>query len=82
MSVINYPDRKGTLSQFCPKCMRYPQFRFSATHIGGGVAGPPNQPNYALGAAVGPDCNSVGLQPELELAINELLLYPNRVMGW
>ena len=45
MSVINNPNGKGTLADFCPKCMRYPAW--NGMNIS--VTQPPNMPNYVLG---------------------------------
>lgn len=41
MSYFNSPDEKGLASDFCPRCLRFPNF---------GVTRPPTMPNYDLGA--------------------------------
>lgn len=40
MSYFNSPDAKGLASDFCPRCLRFPNY---------GVTRPPTMPNYDLG---------------------------------
>lgn len=74
MSVINNPDAKGTACDFCPKCLRFPEFHFSPTLIGAGVNTPPNMPNYALGSS-NPICFPAAITPVKAAA--DFGLYPN-----
>ncbi|MBK9482958.1 MAG: hypothetical protein IPO02_13450 [Bacteroidetes bacterium] len=53
MSVIDKPDVKGSGCQFCRKCFRL-------DNVYTGFNGPPNMPDYNLGAG-GVVCWPVGL---------------------
>jgi hypothetical protein len=68
MSYFNNPNAKGLASDFCPRCLRFPNY---------GITRPPTMPNYDLGPT-GQPCWPVS-QSEIEesAAADELLVYPN-----
>lgn len=66
MSVINKPELKGALCEFCPRCLRFP---FT------GISAPPNMPDYTLGAS-GATCWPVSSGEILDKS-NEMVVYPN-----
>ena len=76
MSVINKPNKKGLASEFCPRCLR-----FDTVYNYPGIGGPPNMPNYALGA----DSSSCWPLSNVQLAMSpnreQLKVYPNPAFG-
>jgi hypothetical protein len=72
MSVINKPNKKGLASEFCPRCLR-----FDTVYNYPGIGGPPNMPNYAMGA----DSSSCWPLSNVQYSINpnreQLKVYPN-----
>ncbi|RYZ38589.1 MAG: hypothetical protein EOP49_30905, partial [Sphingobacteriales bacterium] len=72
MSVINEPNKKGALADFCPRCLSFPSLN------GVSVTAPPNMANYLLGPT-NPPC-TVGLN---DAVANELKveIYPNPTTG-
>jgi hypothetical protein len=71
MSVINKPNKKGLAAEFCPRCLRFDTILPYYVSIGG----PPNMPNYAMGA----DSSSCWPLSNVQLAISneQLKVYPN-----
>lgn len=63
MSYIKYPDRKGLAAEYCHLC-------YVTNNIN--TAGPPNMPNYELGALIGSPCDTIG-----KLSGEDMVLYPN-----
>ncbi len=78
MSVVNNPDAKGILCDFCPKCLRFPGLYFQGTTRYFSVTSPPCMPNYSLGSA-SPICYPAGIPsiPKEPL----LCLFPNPTQG-
>jgi hypothetical protein len=72
MSVINNPNQKGALADFCPKCLDFPPL-LSAIVPYGRVQQPPNMPNYTLGA----DPNCFTATPQQQESREAFTLYPN-----
>jgi hypothetical protein len=70
MSVINKPNLKGALCEWCPRCLRFDSLLVV------NVTQPPCMPNYALGA-VSPPCEPVAIHQFENLAMSELVVYPN-----
>ena len=79
MSVINEPDNKGADCQFCPRCLRFPKFKFSSSVIGGGVTSPPCMPNYKLGAS-NPPCGGYPVDTTATVPIG-FNVFPNPTTG-
>ena len=70
MSVIDYPDLKGAACGFCRKCFR-------VDNAIGGLHGPPNVPDFNLGADVSMlPCAPLSNVEFLNLN-DELVVYPN-----
>jgi hypothetical protein len=72
MSVINSPDQKGALADFCPKCLDFPPVNSFLVPYGR-VASPPNMPNYTLGS----DPNCFTTIPQQQERREAFTLYPN-----
>ena len=65
MSVINNPNEKGVKCAWCPKCLRFSDYRATT---------PPCMPNYRLGALKGSECDSLSPKPPI---VPTFLVYPN-----
>lgn len=74
MSVINNPDGKGALCSWCPNCLRFDSVAFYANGIG--VSQPPCMADYGLGAVSVP-CEPLPIHQFENLAMSELVVYPN-----
>ena len=74
MSVINRPDNKGSASDFCRKCLRFPGYVFQGLTYFAGVGSPPCMPDYRLGAA-SPICYPTGVPTPAAATV--FTLYPN-----
>jgi hypothetical protein len=70
MSVINKPNLKGALCEWCPRCLRFDSLLVV------NVTQPPCMPNYAL-AAVSPPCEPLAIHQFENLEMSELVVYPN-----
>ncbi len=75
MSVINNPDKGGTAAEFCPKCLRFPNFLLDTVYRFIGVVSPPCMPNYSLGPT-SPICYPLGVDAPQVYEVS-FSLYPN-----
>ena len=66
MSYFNNPDAKGLASDFCPRCLRFPNY---------GVTCPPTMPNYDLGEDL--PCWPLSLPNPPKEGDEMLVVYPN-----
>jgi hypothetical protein len=66
MSYFNNPDAKGLASDFCPRCLRFPNY---------GVSCPPTMPNYDLGEDL--PCWPLEISELENEQKSELVVYPN-----
>lgn len=70
-SVINKPNLKGVLCEWCPTCLKFDSIAPNAT-----ICNPPCMPNYALGA-VSPPCEPVAISQYLVVPMSQLEVFPN-----
>jgi len=68
MSYIEYPNKRGSASGFCRRCLQIPN---------NNAQGLPNIPNYHLGKKVGSICDTISEAPTWEA----IRVYPNPVSG-
>ncbi len=79
MSYFATPDVKGAGSGFTPRGLRFPVIYGPQGQAWSNVSGPPNMPNYALGAT-NPPCGGLGVE-EVVTAGPQVQVYPNPTTG-